>query len=210
MLPKIQFISQGTSSEAQLNSIQKALDAGIEWVQLRYKNVPEIEVFRLAEKIKKETDQYNALLTINDYQTIAKAIDANGLHLGLTDGSIEEARNLLGIAKVIGGTANTLEDVFQRISEKCDYIGLGPLRYTSTKEKLSPILGFEGYQSIIEKLPKINQSKPIFAIGGIEEKDLPKLIEIGVYGIAVSGLICNTSQPTHIVKQLNETLYTYA
>lgn len=90
MLPKIQFISQGTSSEAQLNSIQKALDAGIEWVQLRYKNVPEIEVFRLAEKIKKETDQYNALLTINDYQTIAKAIDANGLHLGLTDGSIEE------------------------------------------------------------------------------------------------------------------------
>lgn len=210
MLPKIQFISQGTTTEAQLNSIQKALDAGIEWVQLRYKNVPEIEVFRLAEKIKKETDQYNALLTINDYQTIAKAIDANGLHLGLTDGSIEEARNLLGIAKVIGGTANTLEDVYQRISEKCDYIGLGPLRYTSTKEKLSPILGFEGYQSIIEKLPKINQSKPIFAIGGIEEKDLPKLIEIGVYGIAVSGLICNASQPTHLVKQLNETLYTYA
>ena len=210
MLPKIQLISQGTSSEAQLNSIQKALDAGIEWVQLRYKNVPEIEVFRLAEKIKKETDQYNTLLTINDYPAISKAIDAHGLHLGLTDGSIEEARNLLGNAKVIGGTANTLEDVFQRISEKCDYIGLGPLRYTNTKEKLSPILGFEGYQSIIEKLPKINLSKPIFAIGGIEEKDLPKLIEIGVYGIAVSGLICNASQPTHIVKQLNETLYMYA
>ncbi|OWP87100.1 thiamine-phosphate diphosphorylase [Flavobacterium covae] len=210
MLPKIQFISQGETPEKQLNSIRKALDAGITWTQLRYKNASKIDVFRLAEKVKKETDQYNALLTINDFPTIAKAIDAHGLHLGLTDGSIEQARELLGNVKIIGGTANTLEDVQQRLAERCDYVGLGPLRFTTTKEKLSPILGFEGYQSIIEKLPKINQSKPIFAIGGIEEKDLPKLLEIGVYGIAVSGLICNASQPTHIVKQLNETLYTYA
>lgn len=210
MLPKIQFISQGTSSEAQLNSIQKALDAGIEWVQLRYKNVPEIEVFRLAEEIKKITDAYQALLSINDFPSVAKAVNANGLHLGLTDGSIDQARELLGNVKIIGGTANTIEDVQQRFAEKCDYIGLGPLRFTTTKEKLSPTLGFEGYKKIINGLSNTAPIKPIFAIGGIEEKDLPKLLEIGVYGIAVSGLICNATQPTHIVKQLNETLYTYA
>ncbi|AEW86601.1 thiamine phosphate synthase [Flavobacterium columnare NBRC 100251 = ATCC 23463] len=210
MLPKIQFISQGATPEKQLNSIRKALDAGITWTQLRYKNASKIDVFRLAEKVKKETDQYNALLTINDFPTIAKAIDAHGLHLGLTDGSIDQARELLGNVKIIGGTANTLEDVQQRLAERCDYLGLGPLRFTTTKEKLSPPLGFEGYKKIINTSSNTALVKPIFAIGGIVENDLPKLVEIGVYGIAVSGLICNATQPSQIVKQLNETLYTYA
>ncbi|MCJ1807288.1 thiamine phosphate synthase [Flavobacterium covae] len=210
MLPKIQFISQGETPEKQLNSIRKALDAGITWTQLRYKNASKIDVFRLAEKVKKETDQYNALLTINDFPTIAKAIDAHGLHLGLTDGSIEQARELLGNVKIIGGTANTLEDVQQRLAERCDYVGLGPLRFTTTKEKPSPSLGFEGYKKIINTSSNTALVKPIFAIGGIVENDLPKLLEIGVYGIAVSGLIYNATQPSQIVKQLNETLYTYA
>ncbi|OWP79815.1 thiamine phosphate synthase [Flavobacterium oreochromis] len=210
MLPKIQYISQGTTPENQLNSIQKALDAGISWIQLRYKNVPEIEVFRLAEQIKKITDTYQALLTINDFSTIAKAIDAHGLHLGLTDGSIDQARDLLGNTKIIGGTANTLEDVQQRFTEKCDYVGLGPLRFTTTKEKLSPTLGLEGYKNIINAVSNATPIKPIFAIGGIQLEDVAPLMETGIYGIAVSGMIMETNQPLKCIKQLNEILYSYA
>ncbi|WP_428223973.1 thiamine phosphate synthase [Flavobacterium sp.] len=210
MLPKIQFISQGNSPEAQLHSLQKALDAGVTWVQLRYKNVAEIEVFRLAEEVKKRTENYKALLTINDFSAVAKAVDANGLHLGLTDGSINQARSLLGNAKIIGGTANTLTDVQQRMTETCDYIGLGPLRFTTTKAQLSPVLGVEGYKNILTSLDKPENLKPIFAIGGITVADVPELIEIGLYGIAVSGLICNAEKPNQIVTQLNEILYTYA
>ncbi|MFK6999497.1 thiamine phosphate synthase [Flavobacterium oreochromis] len=210
MLPKIQFISQGTTPENQLNSIQKALDAGISWIQLRYKNVPEIEVFRLAEQIKKITETYQAILTINDFSTIAKAIDAHGLHLGLTDGSIDQARDLLGNTKIIGGTANTLEDVQQRFTEKCDYVGLGPLRFTTTKEKLSPTLGFEGYKNIINPVSNATPIKPIFAIGGIQLEDVAPLMEAGIYGIAVSGMIMETNQPLKCIKQLNEILYSYA
>lgn len=210
MLPKIQFISQGNTREAQIVSLQKALDAGVTWVQLRYKNVAEIEVFRLAEEVKKRTENYNALLTINDFSSVAKAVEANGLHLGLTDGSIDQARNLLGNAKIIGGTANTLTDVQQRMTESCDYIGLGPLRFTATKEKLSPVLGFEGYKSIIDSFDNPENLKPIFAIGGVTVADVSEIMNLGIYGIAVSGLISNADKPNEVVTQLNEILYTYA
>ena len=104
---------------------------------------------------------------------------------------------VLGENKIIGGTANTITDVLQRIDEPCDYIGLGPLRFTPTKEKLSPVLGFEGYQTIIDELNERTIEIPkIFAIGGVIFNDIELLQQIGIYGVAVSGQI--TSQPTMI------------
>ena len=83
------------------------------------------------------------------------------------------------------------------MNEPCDYIGLGPLRFTSTKEQLSPILGFEGYQKIIENLKERSLEIPkIFAIGGVVLNDIELLQQIGIYGVAVSGQI--TNQPSVI------------
>ncbi|MFX4990459.1 thiamine phosphate synthase, partial [Acinetobacter baumannii] len=79
---------------------------------------------------------------------IAKAVDADGVHLGLQDTGIDEARKIIGKEKIIGGTANTLDDVLQRYNEGCSYVGVGPYRFTTTKEKLSPILGLQGYADI--------------------------------------------------------------
>ena len=112
----------------------------------------------------------------------------------MTDTSIQEARELLGDKKIIGGTANTYEDVIQRYHEKCNYVGLGPYKFTITKEKLSPIVGLEGYKEIISKLENKGVEIPIFAIGGILEEDINPILNTGIYGIAVSGLI--TKNPT--------------
>lgn len=200
MFEKIQYISQGNSPEIQLTNICKALDAGCGWLQLRYKNKPENEVLDLAEKVKKLSDNYGAKLIINDFVQVALSIDADGVHLGLNDTSVRVARNILKENKIIGGTANTLEDVLQRFEEKCNYIGLGPYQFTSTKEKLSPILGIEGYQKIIHELKLRNIDVPLYAIGGIEENDIQKLEKIGIYGVAVSGLITHHQNPKQLFK----------
>lgn len=196
-MEKLQYISQGSSLEVQEKNIRKALDSGAKWIQVRWKNTPEKDFIRLCEISKKLCADYQAVCIINDHVRIAKDVDAEGVHLGLNDMSVEKARHILGENKIIGGTANTFTDVLQRMVERCDYIGLGPLRFTSTKEQLSPILGFEGYGEIINNLKEKSIEIPkIFAIGGVVLEDIKQLQQIGIYGVAVSGQI--TSQPSVI------------
>lgn len=196
-MEKLQYISQGFTREDQELNIRKALDNGIKWIQVRWKNAPENEFIKLCEISKKLCSDNHTVCIINDHVQIAKALDTDGVHLGLKDTSIETARNILGENKIIGGTANTISDVLQRMNEPCDYIGLGPFRFTSTKEQLSPILGFEGYQKIVENLKENSLEIPkIFAIGGVVLNDIELLQQIGIYGVAVSGQI--TNQPSVI------------
>lgn len=203
-MEKLQYISQGFTKAEQEINIRKALDNGIKWIQVRWKNAPENEFIELCENSKLLCSEYQSVCIINDHAQIAKDIDADGVHLGLKDISIEIARQILGKNKIIGGTANSISDVLQRMNESCDYIGLGPLRFTSTKEQLSPILGFEGYQKIIEGLRSKSLEIPkIFAIGGVVLKDIELLQQIGIYGVAVSGQI--TNQPS-ITKEFKTVL----
>lgn len=203
-MEKLQYISQGfTKAEQELN-IRKTLDNGIKWIQVRWKNAPENEFIRLCEISKKLCADNQSVCIINDDVQIAKDIDADGVHLGLKDTSIEISRQILGKNKIIGGTANSISDVLQRMNESCDYIGLGPLRFTSTKEQLSPILGFEGYQKIIQTLKEKSLEIPkMFAIGGVVLEDIELLQQIGIYGVAVSGQI--TNQPS-ITKEFKTVL----
>ena len=188
---KLQYISQGDTQEEQLNNIQKALEFGCRWIQLRFKKANAETLEQTALLAKELCQKFDALFIINDHINLAKKIDADGVHLGLTDSSIQEARELLGDKKIIGGTANSYEDVIQRYHEKCNYVGLGPYKFTITKEKLSPIVGLEGYKEIISKLENKGVEIPIFAIGGILEEDIDPILNSGIYGIAVSGLITN-------------------
>lgn len=188
---KLQYISQGDTQEEQLNNIQKALEFGCRWIQLRFKKANAETLEQTALLVKELCEKFDAIFIINDHVTLAKKIDADGVHLGLTDTSIKEARELLGEEKIIGGTANTYEDVVQRFHEKCNYVGLGPFKFTSTKEKLSPIVGLEGYKKIISTLKSEGIEIPIFAIGGILEEDIEPILNTSIYGVAVSGLITN-------------------
>ena len=116
---------------------------------------------------------------------------------------IKEAVEIVGIDKIIGGTANTLQDVLQRVQEGCSYVGLGPLRFTTTKKKLSPVLGLEGYKNIMDELKKRNIDIPIYAIGGIVTEDISSILQTGVYGLAGSGIITHHPNKKELVKEIN-------
>lgn len=206
MLSRIQYISHGDTVEEQKKNILDALEGGCKMIQVRFKNASKEAVLDVAGQARIWCTYGNATLIINDSIEITKEVDADGVHLGLTDSSVEEARKILGATKIIGGTANTLEDVLQRIREKCDYVGLGPLRFTTTKEKLSPLLGFEGYQRVVKELEIAGLSIPIYAIGGIVRNDVELLKKTGVYGIAVSGMISNSTDKTNLISEIEQTL----
>ena len=186
IIPKLHYISQGKTPEEHLENIQKACTSGAELVQLRLKNVKKSVVLKTAEKAREITAHFQTRLIINDHYQIAKDVKADGVHLGKTDADPAVARKFLGDYYIIGGTANTLDDCLALVKKGVNYIGLGPFRFTTTKENLSPIIPLIGYQSIVEEL---KSDMPIIAIGGITIEDVPEILKTGVYGIAASGEI---------------------
>ncbi|MBP3353880.1 MAG: thiamine phosphate synthase [Bacteroidales bacterium] len=203
----LQFITNKTDRYNHIDGAKLALEGGCKWIQLRMKNYPKSEIIEVAKEINKLCKQYNAILIIDDYPDIAMEVKADGVHLGKNDMNPIEARNLMGEEYIIGGTANSFEDIQRLIAANVDYIGLGPYRFTKTKEKLSPILGIKGYEDIINKCKEHNYKTPIVAIGGIEIEDIPSLVKMGVNGVAISGYILNSENPTLITNKIIDTLY---
>jgi thiamine-phosphate pyrophosphorylase len=210
MFSPLQYISQGNTAADQFSHICSALDAGCQWIQLRFKNAPTAHITGLAEQVRTRCTAYGAILIINDHPLVARIAEADGVHLGLTDMTVSEAKEIVGIGKIIGGTANTLEDILQRAEEGCSYIGLGPLRYTTAKKKFKPVLGIQGYQDIITCLVRRGISIPVYAVGGIVLDDLPALLQTGVSGVALSGLITHHPNKQQLIAQFNSTMSMYA
>ncbi len=187
----LQYISQGATPKEHLENIREVCKAGGRWIQLRLKDTDMATYLNIAIQCREICDQYNAIMVINDNVGVAKAAMADGIHLGLNDMNPNEARKILGDNFIIGGTANTIEDCIQHSKGGVDYIGLGPFRYTETKKKLSPTLGLEGYENVLSKFRIQNPELPIVAIGGITISDIKDLIQIGISGVAVSGMLTN-------------------
>ncbi|WP_044204542.1 thiamine phosphate synthase [Flammeovirga sp. OC4] len=206
MIHKLHYISTEKKDKNHLQHIQEACEAGCRWIQLRAKDISTEDYIALAKKAKVITNLHNAILLINDRPDVAKAVNADGVHVGKEDISPAEAREILGEGKVVGGTANTIEDIQRLYDYGVDYIGLGPFRFTQTKKKLSPILGLEGYQSLLDECKERGIDTPIIAIGGIEVTDVENILKTGVHGIAVSGVIANAINPAGVVTVMNDIL----
>lgn len=206
MYSRLQYISQGISASDQLANIASALEAGTNWIQLRFKSASsELELLDVAVKARAMCNEYSATFIVNDHPHIAKKVFADGVHLGLKDMRVEECRKIVGDI-IIGGTANTFVDILQRVDEGCNYIGVGPYRYTTTKENLSPVIGLEGYKVIMDSCKASNVAIPIYAVGGIQFDDITELIQAGVYGIAASGLITNHPDKKGLLQNINALL----
>lgn len=206
MISKLQYISQGQTVEEQLLNIKQVCEAGADWIQLRIKDQPEEVVLDAAKKTKVICELFGAQLIINDNINVAQKVKAAGVHLGKTDTSPSEARGVLGKDFIIGGTANTLDDCLYLIKQGVDYIGLGPYRFTKTKKNLSPVLGIGGYEGIINALLKKDIKLPVIAIGGVLTDDVLSLNRVGIYGIAVSGILTNTADKSGIIKEFKTML----
>ncbi len=192
---KLQYISHQTDRRSYLDGIHEALAGGCKWVQLRMKGATDAEVRPVAWKVKEWCQAIGAVFIIDDRVELAKVIGADGVHLGKNDMPIAEARRILGDDAIIGGTANTFDDVMAHYEAGADYIGCGPFRFTTTKEKLSPVLGLEGYRRITSQMKAHGIGLPIVAIGGITRDDIPDILQTGVTGIALSGSILRADDP---------------
>lgn len=172
-----------------------ACQGGVRWVQLRVKNQPYANWKQLALETQAVCRHYGATLLINDNPRLAQEIGADGVHVGAADMPPAEARAMLGPTFIIGGTANTFAEVQRHAAAGVDYVGLGPFRFTRTKENLSPILGLAGYAEILRQCRAAGLTVPIIGIGGITLVDVGALLANGLHGVAVSGSIGHAENP---------------
>jgi len=199
---RLQYITKDHPQYSHEEQVKLVASAGCDWIQLRMKNVAEDVYLTTAKNCVEIAHEYGTKLIVNDNLNIAQESKADGIHLGLTDLPTADARNIFGEGFIIGGTANTLEDVIYH-SPHCDYVGLGPYQFTTTKKQLSPIIGAGGYKEIADELKKRGVSIPVIAIGGIGFIDTAFIAPTGVYGIAVSGGIINAEDVPLEIKKFN-------
>ena len=204
---KLQFITHFTERYGYLDSARMALEGGCRWIQLRMKDAPLDEVEAMALPIQTLCRRYGAIFVIDDHVELVKKIGAHGVHLGKNDMPVDEARRILGPDYIIGGTANTFSDVKAHYEAGADYIGCGPFRFTTTKQKLSPVLGLDGYRRIVIEMRAAHIELPVVAIGGITDADIPAILATGIDGIALSGSVLRAENPVeemkHIIKVIN-------
>lgn len=191
----IQFITHSNNRYGYVDGARLALEGGCRWVQLRMKEATEAEFMAAAAEIGRLCKEHGATFVLDDHVEWVEKTGADGVHLGKNDMPIDEARKILGNDKIVGGTANTFEDVERLYRQGANYIGCGPFRFTTTKKNLSPVLGLEGYQHIVDQMKSHGINLPIVAIGGILESDIKSILATGVSGIAVSGGILNAENP---------------
>lgn len=202
----LQYISHFTPQISYAEGIRMALEGGCRWIQLRMKDAPAEEIIACAEEVLPLCRRHGAKFLLDDHVELVRQLGADGVHLGKNDMPVDEARTILGPDIIIGGTANTIEDIIRLHKQGADYIGCGPFRFTTTKKNLSPILGLDGYKSIVLKMKELGIDLPIVAIGGITVEDIPAVMGTGVSGIALSGAILGAPDPVKMTARIIETI----
>lgn len=202
----IQFITHSNTRYDYVEGARLALEGGCRWIQLRMKDAQEVEFLLAAKQIGAMCKEYGATFILDDHVEWVGITGADGVHIGKNDMPVDEARNQLGANRIIGGTANTFEDVERLWRQGANYIGCGPYRFTTTKKNLSPVLGLDGYRHIISKMKAHDINIPVVAIGGILQPDIKDVMATGVSGIAVSGAILNAENPVEEMKRFIDSL----
>lgn len=207
--PMLQFVTNAPRAEAVIEQARGAIAGGCRWVQVRMKDTPEARVAMVLQSLIPLCRDRGVTLIVDDHVELAKMDGVSGVHLGQMDMAVAEARKILGPDKIIGLTVNTLEQAHAVAGVPCDYLGIGPWRFTSTKKKLAPVLGADGIKEIIDTLRTGGCQLPIVVIGGVEANDVRPIMALdttGNTGVAVSGAIAAATNRVdatqEILKQL--------
>ena len=193
---RLQFITHHNERYSYIDSARLALEGGCRWVQLRMKCAEADVLESTAREVQALCRGYGATFIVDDDVMLAKRIGADGVHLGKEDMPMREAREILGSEYIIGATVNSFDDIVAHLrGVRPDYFGCGPFRFTTTKERLAPTLGVEGYRNIVAQMRSEGITIPLVAIGGITKSDVPDLLALGLSGIALSGSVLSTIDP---------------
>ena len=185
---------------------EQACRGGADWIQLRLKNVAYADFKSVAKEVQAVCKQYGATFIVNDNVKLALDIDADGVHVGKSDPLLpEDIDEILARDIIIGCSTNTIDDFVHLAGKAVSYVGLGPFRYTTTKQNLNPILGIVGYRTIFSQLKDREITPPpVIGIGGIVGTDVPALLATGLYGVAVSGAISGADDVVAATKRFRE------
>ena len=183
--------------------VEAALDGGATVIQLRKKSMPMSEQYRLALALRTLTSEHEALLIINDHADLAIAADADGVHLGQDDLPPDVVRALPGFeGRLIGRSTHSLEQARAAIDDGADYIAVGPVYPTPTKQG-RPAVG----TSLVSRVAEISD-RPFVAVGGIDHDNAPAVIEAGAPAIAVVRAVYDAVDPAEAARRLHELIVT--
>ncbi len=171
--------------------VQEVLEAGARVVQLREKK--KTRALEVGKRLIKATREKNALLIINDWVDVAEKIGADGVHLGQEDTPIKEARAVLGEDRLIGKSTHSLEEALEAEKEGADYVGIGPIYPTRTKDYKA--IGPEVIRELRRKL-----RIPFVAIGGINRENVDEVIRAGATSVAMVSALAEASNLKETVK----------
>jgi thiamine-phosphate pyrophosphorylase len=178
-----------------------AIAGGADTIQFREKGGETREMIRVAEQIQALCKRAGVAFIVNDRVDVAIASHADGVHLGQNDFPIPLARSLLGGEAIIGGSAGSMEEARKCFLEGADYIGFGPVYFTTSKENAGPASGLDLLKQVVKEIPL-----PIVAIGGLTRENTSRVMQTGVHGIAVISAVCCQKDPVEATRCLRRLL----
>jgi thiamine-phosphate pyrophosphorylase len=186
---------------SHLDLAELGIAGGADTIQLREKGKETREMIHVAEQIQTLCKRAGVAFIVNDRVDVAIASHADGVHLGQNDFPIPLARSLLGEGAIIGGSAGSMEEARKCLLEGADYIGFGPVYFTTSKEDAGPASGLDLLKQVVKEIPL-----PIVAIGGITRENAPRVMQTGAHGIAVISAVCCQKDPAEATRCLRRLL----
>lgn len=203
---RLMFITNPNSQNTLQEQLEGYVNGGGRLLQIRLKGVPKDELRRVVERVVSVMDNLGGSVIVNDNWDVALATGAWGVHIGQKDGDPYKVRKAIGENLALGVTVNTAQQLIALKDAPIDYVGLGPLRFTRTKNNLAPILGIEGIREVLMHAREEGVTHPIYVIGGVESIDVRPLMAMGVHGVAVSGSIAAASDPAFATQKFLESV----
>lgn len=179
-----------------------AVRGGADAVQLRHKALARGELLSLARRLREVTSRAGVTFVVNDHLDIALLSQADGVHLGPDDLAIVSARRVAGDRLLIGASASSPEAARRAIAEGADYLGSGPAFATPIKSE-KKVIGPEGVAAIAAVA---GPAVPVFAIGGIDETNLGRLIAVGLRRACVIRAVSGAADPEEATRRLRAML----
>ena len=202
-LPKLYPITdRRLSGLSHAEQVARLCEGGARVVQLREKHLPPREFRAEAEEALRVARSFGATLVVNDRADVALAVGADGVHLGQDDMPPGAARSLLGARAVIGFSTHGVEQASEAAGLPVDYIAVGPVFATSSKERPDPVVGLEGVRAVRRAVGPL----PLVAIGGITLESARRVLEAGADSVAVIGALLDASDPAEITRRTREFL----
>jgi len=178
----------------------QTIRGGAKIIQLRGKHQSKKELLPLAQQLKNLCAEHNILFIVNDYLDIALATDADGLHLGQNDLPLKVARKLLPIDKILGCSTHSVEQAIAAEAEGVDYIGVGSIYPTPSKETAT-VVGLDTLHQVRQAV-----SLPLVAIGGITRDNAAEVIAAGADSVAVISAVLQAENPEKAAQEITDEL----